>query len=150
GHVVVLADAEVQEPALGVRRQRRTLGSLDLLELVDLRVLAIVGAANALGKQGLEPGVGCGCAHRDESGIKGGKGRRHSSPLAPVLGGEGRKSSRQDSKTVDDPPGAAPAEYLALLARTTGKSGKRGYRSLYRLGRITPIRSLQPTLTASR
>src|SRR5262249_3601151 len=39
---------------------------------------------------------------------------------------------------------------LALLARTTGKSGKRGYRSLYRLGRITPIRSLQPTLTASR
>ncbi len=37
------------------------LGALDLLELVDLGALAVVGAADAIGEQGLEPGIG---AHR--------------------------------------------------------------------------------------
>ena len=57
GHVVVLADAEVEQRALGVGGQGGALGALDLLELVDLGALAVVGAADAVGEQGLEPGV---------------------------------------------------------------------------------------------
>src|SRR5262249_5299410 len=57
GHVVVLADAEVEEAALGVGGQGGALGALDLPELVDLRALAVVSAAEAVGEQGLKPGV---------------------------------------------------------------------------------------------
>ena len=58
GHVVVLADAEVEEFAFGVFGEGFALGALDLLELVDLGALAVVGPADAFGEQGLEPGVG--------------------------------------------------------------------------------------------
>src|SRR5262249_50243897 len=58
GHVVVLADAEVEELAFGVFGEGLALGALDLLELVDLGALAVVGAADAVGEEGLEPGVG--------------------------------------------------------------------------------------------
>src|SRR4029077_1793124 len=40
-----------------------SLGTFDLLELVDLRVLAIVRAANALREEGLKPGIGRWGAH---------------------------------------------------------------------------------------
>ena len=68
GHVVVLADAEVEQPALGMGGQGGPLGPLDLLELVDLGALAVVGAADALGEQRLEPGVGRG----GHDGVRGG------------------------------------------------------------------------------
>ena len=60
GHVVVLADAEVEQLPLGMGGQGGPLGPLDLLELVDLGALAVVGAADAVGEQGLKPGVGHG------------------------------------------------------------------------------------------
>src|SRR5262249_50836132 len=58
GHLVILADAEVEERALGMLGKGLPLGALDLLELVDFSPLAVVGPTNALGKEGLEPGVG--------------------------------------------------------------------------------------------
>src|SRR5947208_12545164 len=51
GHVVVLADAEVEQRALGMSSESGALGPLDLLEFVDLVTLAIVDAADALGEQ---------------------------------------------------------------------------------------------------
>src|SRR5207344_124406 len=59
-HAVVLADPEVEQQAIGMIGERLTLGALDLLELVDLGALAVVGAADAVGEQGLEVRV----AHR--------------------------------------------------------------------------------------
>jgi hypothetical protein len=56
-HVVIFADAEVQQAALGMGGQGGSLGALDLLEFVDLGALAIVGAAEPLGKEFLEPGI---------------------------------------------------------------------------------------------
>src|SRR5262249_33843986 len=58
GHVVVFADAEIEELPLGVGRQDGAFGPFDLLELVDFGALAVVGAADAVGEQRLEPGVG--------------------------------------------------------------------------------------------
>ena len=60
GHRVVLADAEVEQLALGMVGQRLALGPLDLLELVDRGAFAVVGAADAVGEQRLEVGVGHG------------------------------------------------------------------------------------------
>src|SRR5262249_31658064 len=57
GHVVVFADAEVEKFAVGMDGEGCPLGPLDLLKLVDLGVLAVVGAADAVGKQRLKPGV---------------------------------------------------------------------------------------------
>src|SRR5262249_49414334 len=64
GHVVVLADAEVEQGSLRVLGEDGPLGPLDLLELVDFGALAVIGPADALGEQGLEPGILCGGAHR--------------------------------------------------------------------------------------
>ena len=58
-----------------------SLGPLDLLELVDLGALAVVGAADAVGEQGLEPGVG-------------GGGHRSSSPNSPLKKGSDPRSPR--------------------------------------------------------
>src|SRR5262245_14759851 len=57
GHVVIFTDAEIEQRPLRMRRQHRPLGPLDLLELVDLRALAVVDAADALGEEGLKPGI---------------------------------------------------------------------------------------------
>ena len=57
GHVVVLADPEVEQLAVRMVGQGFPLGALDLLELVDLGPLAVVGPAEAVGEEGLEPGV---------------------------------------------------------------------------------------------
>ena len=43
---------------LGGEVVRLPLGALDLLELVNVGALAVVGTTNALGEQGLKPGVG--------------------------------------------------------------------------------------------
>ena len=43
GHLVVLADAEVDQPPLGMLGQGLPLGPLDLLELVDFGAFAVVG-----------------------------------------------------------------------------------------------------------
>ena len=51
GHLVVLADAEVEQLALGMIGERLALGPLDLLELVDGGAFAVVGAADAVGEQ---------------------------------------------------------------------------------------------------
>src|SRR5262249_62055331 len=51
------ADAEVEQLPLRVLSQRLALGTLDLLELVDLGALAVPGAADAVGEEGLEVGV---------------------------------------------------------------------------------------------
>src|SRR5262249_35483959 len=51
---VVLADPEVEQRALRVRRTSLTLRPLDLLELVDLGARAIGGAPDAVGETGLE------------------------------------------------------------------------------------------------
>src|SRR5262249_4166082 len=53
-HAVVLADAEVEQRTLRVRRQRLALRTLDLLELVDIRALAVGGAPDAVGETRLE------------------------------------------------------------------------------------------------
>jgi len=58
GHIVVLADAEVQQTPLGVSLQGGALGPLDLLELVDFGSLAVTAAANTVGKERLEPRIG--------------------------------------------------------------------------------------------
>ena len=58
GHVVVLTDAEVEELPLGMGGEGGAFGALDLLELVYLRVLAVVGSADAIREESLEPGVG--------------------------------------------------------------------------------------------
>ncbi len=50
GHLVVLADAEVDQFPLGMIGQGLPLGPLDLLELVDLGAFAVVGAADAVGE----------------------------------------------------------------------------------------------------
>ncbi len=57
GHVIVFADAEVEEPSFGVGLERCTLGAFDFLKLVDLRAFAILAAADALGKERLKPRV---------------------------------------------------------------------------------------------
>jgi hypothetical protein len=57
-HIVVLADAEIEELAFGVFGQRLPLRPLDLLELVDLGPLAVVRSSDALGKERLKPGIG--------------------------------------------------------------------------------------------
>ena len=57
GHLVVFADAEIDQLSLGMLGQRLTLRPLDLLELVDLRALAILGTADPIGKKRLEIGV---------------------------------------------------------------------------------------------
>src|SRR5262249_53958749 len=57
-HAVVLADAEVEERTLGMLGQRAPLRALDLLELVDLRALAVARAADARGEELLEVRVG--------------------------------------------------------------------------------------------
>src|SRR6185369_6564835 len=62
-HRVVLADPEVDERPLGMVRQRLALRALDLLELVDVRALAVRRAADALGEEALEVGI----AHDRES-----------------------------------------------------------------------------------
>ena len=60
GHGVVFADAEVEELALGIIGQGLAFGALDLFELVDFGAFAVVDAADAVGEQGLEVGVGHG------------------------------------------------------------------------------------------
>ncbi len=62
-HRVVLADAEVDERALGVVGECLALGALDLLELVDVGALAVLRPADALGEERLEVGI----AHDRES-----------------------------------------------------------------------------------
>src|SRR5262249_51799522 len=62
-HAVVLADAEIDQRTLGMGGERLALGTLDLLELVDLGALAVAGATDAVGEHGLEVGV----AHRHPS-----------------------------------------------------------------------------------
>ena len=57
GHVVVLADAEIDQFSLGMLGQRFPLGPLDLLELVNLGAFSVVGAADALGEELLKVGV---------------------------------------------------------------------------------------------
>ena len=57
GHLVVLADAEVEQTPLGVLGQGLPLGPLDLLELVDFRAFAVAAAADPLGEEMLKIGV---------------------------------------------------------------------------------------------
>ena len=65
GHLVVLADAEIDQRPLGMLGQRLPLGPLDLLELVDLGAFAVLGAADPLGKQLLEIGIAHGSSQID-------------------------------------------------------------------------------------
>ena len=51
GHLVVLADAEIQQFSLGMLGNRLALGPFDLLELIDFASLAVLGAANSFGEQ---------------------------------------------------------------------------------------------------
>ncbi|OPZ07481.1 MAG: hypothetical protein BWZ08_01836 [candidate division BRC1 bacterium ADurb.BinA292] len=93
GHLVVLADAEIEEPGFGVRRQRRPFRPLDLLELIDGVALAILGAADARGEEILKPGIGCG------------------------LGGGGRlRGARGRHERVTPAWNMSPAERMAGLA----------------------------------
>jgi hypothetical protein len=54
GHRVRLAHAQVKQLRLRMRLDRRALGPLDLLELIDGRVLAIPRPADSLGEQSLD------------------------------------------------------------------------------------------------
>ena len=63
GHVVVFADAEIQELAFRMSSQCRPFGSFDLLELVDLGAFAVIRAAHALGEHRLKPGIGRSIGH---------------------------------------------------------------------------------------
>ena len=66
GHLVVLADPEVEHPPLWMVGDRLPLGPLDELELVDLVPLAVLGSPDTGGEAVLEPGIlrdgGCGGA----------------------------------------------------------------------------------------
>src|SRR5262249_20106006 len=66
-HRVVLADAEVDERPLRVIGERLALRAFDLLELVDVRALAVLRAAEALGEETLEVRVARRAAHGRES-----------------------------------------------------------------------------------
>ena len=57
GHVVVLADAEIDQLPLGMFGQGLAFRPLDLFELIDLAALAVVGAADAVGEELLEIGI---------------------------------------------------------------------------------------------
>ena len=57
GHLVVLADAEVEQLAVGMVGERFALGALDFLELVDGGAFAVVGTADAVGEEFLEVGI---------------------------------------------------------------------------------------------
>ena len=57
GHLVVLADPEVEHPPFRMVGDGLTLGPLDELELVDLVPLAVLGPADAGGETVLEPGI---------------------------------------------------------------------------------------------
>ena len=54
GHLVVFADAEIDQPPLGMLGQRLALRPFDLLELVDLVAFAVIHAADAIGEHFLE------------------------------------------------------------------------------------------------
>jgi hypothetical protein len=56
-HLVVFPNAEIDQRSCRVLGQGLPLGPLDLLELVDLRALAVVGTADPLGKELLKIGV---------------------------------------------------------------------------------------------
>ena len=58
-HFVVLTDAEVEHPPLGMLGESLPLGPLDQFELVDLVALAVARPADALGEKVLKPRVGC-------------------------------------------------------------------------------------------
>ena len=63
GHVVVFADAEIEQLAIGVCGQSGAFGSFDFLELVDGGAFAVVGTADAVGKQRLKPRIRRGTRH---------------------------------------------------------------------------------------
>ncbi len=54
GHLVIFADAEIDQVPVGKIFDRLPLGPLDFLELVNFVRLAVVRTADALGKQVLE------------------------------------------------------------------------------------------------
>ena len=70
GHLVVLADAEVEHPPFGMVGDGLPLGPLDEFELVDLGALAELRPTDPLGESILEPGV-CGIDGARGSGHRG-------------------------------------------------------------------------------
>ncbi len=48
GHRIVLADAEIDQTAIGIVGECLSLGTLDLLELVDLRTFSVLCAADTI------------------------------------------------------------------------------------------------------
>ena len=54
GHLVVLADAEIEQLPLGMLGQGLPLGPLDLLELVDFGAFAVVGRRRCGGRTAAE------------------------------------------------------------------------------------------------
>jgi len=69
-HFVVLANAEVDQLPLGEIGQRLPLGSLDLLELIDLGPFAVVDPADAVGKELLKIRIGHGGMRSAEVGMQ--------------------------------------------------------------------------------
>ncbi len=62
-HGVVFADPEIEQFAIRVVSERPSLGTLDLLELVDFGVFSVFHAADAISEQFLEvriSRIGCG------------------------------------------------------------------------------------------
>jgi len=50
-HLVILADAEINEPPLRMLGLRLPLGALDLSRTIDLDPLAVIRAADPLGEE---------------------------------------------------------------------------------------------------
>ena len=106
GHAVVFADAEVEQLPLGMIGEGLTLGPLDLLELVDGGRLAVLGAADAVGEELLEVGVGHGEGSGEAIGCQlTAIGQRYSGKAEfyfPEAGrGRGRGVGRSDKNLPD-------------------------------------------------
>src|SRR5260370_30377505 len=57
GHVIILADAEIEQPSLGMSGQGSALGPLDFLALIDFVALAVAAAADPLVAKRLKPWI---------------------------------------------------------------------------------------------
>ena len=63
GHVIVFADAEIEQFPLGMGGQHRTLGPFDFLELINLGSFAIIDPADAFSEEILKPWILQRCVH---------------------------------------------------------------------------------------
>ncbi len=95
GHLVIFANAEVEDCAVGIVGHRLPLGPLNLLKLVDLRSFSVAHSTDAVGKMALKPGV-----------VRGGSG---GSGGMSGVGGHGVKMSKRGANIGPAAPQRVPS-----------------------------------------